>query len=989
MDGSIGALAADLVGTLDRHLIVAASSEARAAAIARAAWVLAPRAAVHHLPAWDADPGERARPSRAVMGCRMSALAAIGAGPGPHLLVAPAETLVQRVRAPDPRDLLRLEVGDRFDPDAIRAELDRLGYIAEDRVSAPGEVAFHATVTDLFAADAERPARVRVADGVVAAIDLIDAETQRSVSSLPSLCLRPAVEPTEEGLVSVFDLLPGARLLLDEDAAEWVEEFLGRAIPGPLYMAASDWAARAAAAEPLAEPEWEPLPSFRETDRLSAARTFVRASSRPVGLSGPRLAHAFGLDQGDGDWATLTQAAPGRMVALRPGLDAGFMTGRAAVLADADVFPPRRSAADLFATPWRPGDAVVHVDHGVAVLEGLATIDAGVPEDCLTLRFAGDQRRLVKHDEMDRIFRHGAGTGVTLDRLGAHAFGKRRAAIEAAIADTARALLAEAEARRATPAPVLRPPARRLARFAAGFAHVPTPDQSALFREIADDLAAGLPMDRVVVGDVGFGKTEAALRAAAIAVLAGRQVAVLAPTTVLVRQHALSFARRFRDLGIETASLSRLTKPAEAAKIRARLADGSLRLVVGTTALAKADFAELGLTIVDEEQRFGARDKQALARLRDGVHVLTMTATPIPRTLEQALAGLRDLSLLATPPARRQPVRTSAGPFDPVGLRAALLREHAAGGQSFVVVPRIDGLEEMAALLGRIVPDLSVIVLHGRMKPDALDAAIVGFAEGRGDVLLSTNIVEAGLDIPRANTLVVCDADRFGLGQLHQLRGRVGRGRARGTALLFTDPSDPPEAAAASRLDAIVAHDGLGAGFAVSGQDLDLRGGGDLLGEKQAGHARVLGPELARHLLDRALKAARGETVPSDLSPVLTLGVEARLPPETVPDEEARINLYLRLARTDDAAAIAEEVADRFGPPPPPVAALFRLSELRATCRRLGVQRLESGPDATVAHLLDGRRLRLRRRTLTAAERLLAAEDLVAAHPGREPAHAA
>ncbi|WP_191062535.1 helicase-related protein, partial [Geminicoccus harenae] len=395
------------------------------------------------------------------------------------------------------------------------------------------------------------------------------------------------------------------------------------------------------------------------------------------------------------------------------------------------------------------------------------------------------------------------------------------------------------------------------------------------------DLAAGRPMDRLVCGDVGFGKTEIALRAAAVTVLAGRQVALAAPTTVLARQHARTFARRFAHLGIEVALLSRLVKPAEARKVKAGLADGSIRLVIGTHALAARGvrFAQLGLLVIDEEQRFGAAQKAKLRALAEGGgHVLTMTATPIPRTLQASLVGLQELSLITTPPVQRQPIRTQLQPFDEAVLRDALMYERQRGGQSFVVCPRIEDITPMAERLARIVPELRVVVVHGKLPADDVDAAMVGFAEGEGDLLLATNIIESGLDVPRANTMLVWRPERFGLAQLHQLRGRVGRGNRSATTLLLTDPDHPPVPAAEKRLRTLEALDRLGAGFAISARDLDLRGAGDLIGEEQAGHVTTLGLGLYQHLLDRALRRVRGEDVADDWLPELHLGVTGRIP---------------------------------------------------------------------------------------------------------------
>ncbi len=646
------------------------------------------------------------------------------------------------------------------------------------------------------------------------------------------------------------------------------------------------------------------------------------------------------------------------------------------------MLPPRHGTADapgLFDMALRPGDAVIHLDYGMARLDGLETVQAGQAADCLVLGFAGGARKLVPCAEMDRVWRYGAGAeGVRLDRADGSSWRKRQGRVLAALEQTAAGLVAQADARAARRAPAIRPPRRAMERFAAGFPFTPTPDQAQAFADVAADLTKPVPMDRLLCGDVGFGKTEAALRAAAAVALAGRQVAILAPTTVLVRQHLATFRRRLAAVGVEVAAVSRLTRAAEARDIRARLRRGTLRVVIGTQALAGKDtaFAELALVVVDEEQRFGTRAKAALAGLARGVHTLTLSATPIPRTLQGALAGLQSLSVLTTPPARRAPVRTTVLPLDEAVLRAALTREHARGGQSFCVTPRIEDLEALAALLGRLVPELSVVTLHGRMKPEAMDAALMGFAEGQGDVLLATDIIEAGLDIPRANTILVWHADLFGLAQLHQLRGRVGRGRARGMAWLFTDPDAPPGPAAADRLAALAAHDGLGAGFAVAARDLDMRGAGDLLGAEQAGHVKLLGVELARHLLARAMARARGDAA-DEWRPELVLDLPATIPADYMPDPAARIALHARLSRPGDLRALAEELEDRFGPLPDAVRQLIAQAGLRDLCVRLGVARLEAGPAGVAAEFRGGKRVVLREPTSGAEARLALARRVL------------
>jgi transcription-repair coupling factor (superfamily II helicase) len=430
-------------------------------------------------------------------------------------------------------------------------------------------------------------------------------------------------------------------------------------------------------------------------------------------------------------------------------------------------------------------------------------------------------------------------------------------------------------------------------------------------------------------------------------------VAIAAPTTVLVRQHLETFARRFEGTGIEVAGLSRLSSAAEKKAVKAGLADGSIGVVVGTGAIAGKGVAyrDLALVVIDEEQRFGTADKNRLHALGGAdaaPHVLTLSATPIPRTLEAAMIGLQRLSTIATPPARRQPIRTAVAEWDDATVRAALLREQGRGGQSFVVVPRIEDMPPLAEKLARLVPELALVEAHGKMPAADTDAAMVGFAAGEGDVLLATNIIEAGLDVPRANTMVVHRADRFGLSQLHQLRGRVGRSARRGQVLLTTEAGATIAPATLKRLRTLQAFDRLGAGFAIAARDLDLRGAGDLVGEEQAGHMKLIGIDLYQFLLTQALRQARGEEV-DNWTPVLNLGIAGRLPEAWVPEVDLRLGLYGRLARLPDTAAIdgfAGELEDRFGPLPVEAMVLLDLARLRMLAREAGVVEVDAGPAA-------------------------------------------
>ncbi|MGF9756468.1 helicase-related protein [Microvirga sp. 0TCS3.31] len=670
-------------------------------------------------------------------------------------------------------------------------------------------------------------------------------------------------------------------------------------------------------------------------------------------------------------WGDAVAGQPKGVFALHADIRSGFIDSHhgIAVVTAADVLGSRaasgldqevRSTAHQFTDmAFQIGDAVIHIDHGLGLLEGTESINAGEEgtSDTVRLIYAGDTTLMIPATDMGRVWRYGRmSESLQLDKLKSDAWTAKLAAIEAETRETAFRLSKLVKDREAVKLKPIVPPGREYERFVARFPFSETPDQLRAIGEVLEDLASGHPMDRLVCGDVGFGKTEVALRAAAGAALSGKQVAVIAPTTVLARQHLRSFQRRFAGFGLKVAHLSRLVTASEARSVKNGLADGSVRIVIGTHALAAkgVTFKDLGLVIIDEEQRFGAAHKSQLRAMASHGHVLTLTATPIPRTLQSALVGLQELSIIATPPARRQPIRTFLTEFDPVTARQALMREHRRRGQSFVVCSRVEDIDPLRERLAKIVPELKVLVAHGQMPPAETDDVMVRFADGEGDILLATNIIESGLDVPRANTMLVWRADRFGLSQLHQLRGRVGRGRIRGTTYLLTEPGQQLPKATEKRLRTLEALDRLGAGFAISTQDLDQRGAGALLGEEQAGHIKLIGADLYQHLLKRAL---RGETYADDWTPELNVGLTGSIPADYVQEPEVRINLYARIARLDISDSIddlEEEIEDRFGPLPEALGHLLRLTGMRQTCRRMGISRIDAGPQAIALSFRPG-----------------------------------
>jgi transcription-repair coupling factor (superfamily II helicase) len=481
---------------------------------------------------------------------------------------------------------------------------------------------------------------------------------------------------------------------------------------------------------------------------------------------------------------------------------------------------------------------------------------------------------------------------------------------------------------------------------------------------VLEDLASGKPMDRLICGDVGFGKTEVALRAAFVMAMSGKQVAIVCPTTLLARQHYKTFTERFQGWPIKVRRLSRMAPAKEAAETREGLANGELEIVVGTHAILskQVSFKDLGLVIVDEEQHFGVKHKEKLKELRADVHMLTLTATPIPRTLQMSLSGIREMSIIATPPVDRLAVRTYITPWDPVTLREALLREKYRGGQTYFVVPRIKDLTDIEQFLRTQVPEVKYVVGHGQMAPTQLEEVMTAFYEGQYDVLLATTIVESGLDIPSANTLVVHRADMFGLAQLYQIRGRVGRSKARAYAYLTTPVEKQLTLSAEKRLKVLQSLDSLGAGFQLASHDLDIRGGGNLLGDEQSGHIKEIGVELYQQMLEDAVAELRqrqgAEALHSDRgwSPLINTGAAVLIPEDYVPDLNVRLSMYRRLSEAEkaqDREALAAELIDRFGPLPPETDSLLKVVAIKGLCRETNVAKIDVGPKGAVLTFRD------------------------------------
>jgi transcription-repair coupling factor (superfamily II helicase) len=779
---------------------------------------------------------------------------------------------------------------------------------------------------------------------------------------------------------AVYHPVPPDRLFLD--ARGWDGLLAGRAVGQLSPFAAPEGAEAADAggrpgrdfADVRVQPGANVFDALREHIRAAQGegrRVIVTAFSEGSRerLSGVLAEHGVGKLVNAGGWTDIA-AGDRDIVALAVvGLERGFVTPGLAFITEQDILgdrlsrPARRRVRPenfiAEASALTPGDLVVHVDHGIGRFDGLETIQvAGAPHDCLRLIYDGGDKLFLPVENIEVISRYGSEeAGAALDRLGGAAWQARKARLKQRIRDMADELIRVAAARELREGARIVPAHGLYDEFSARFPFTETDDQLKAIGDAMADLGRTRPMDRLICGDVGFGKTEVALRAAFATAFEGRQVAVVVPTTLLARQHFRTFTERFQGYPVRIEQISRLVPAKRAKEIKADLAAGRVDIIVGTHALLAKDvaFKNLGLLVIDEEQHFGVGHKERLKKLRTDVHVLTLTATPIPRTLQLALTGLREMSLIATPPVDRLAVRTFVMPYDPVIVREAVLREKYRGGQSFYVCPRVADLDPVAAELTRLVPEVKVGVAHGRLAARALEDTMTRFYDGAFDVLVSTNIIESGLDLPAVNTIVIHRADMFGLAQLYQLRGRVGRSKVRAYAYLTLPPGRLLSAAAEKRLEVMQTLDTLGAGFSLASYDLDIRGAGNLLGAEQSGHIREVGIELYQQMLEEAVAEARGlddgKPAEDEWSPTIGLGMPVLIPDVYVSDLTVRMGLYRRLAwltERDEIDAFAAEMIDRFGPLPEEAENLLQIVALKKLCRQAGVDKVETGPRGAV-----------------------------------------
>jgi len=655
-------------------------------------------------------------------------------------------------------------------------------------------------------------------------------------------------------------------------------------------------------------------------------------------------------------------------------LETGFAIDNLTLISEGDVLGDRLSrgrnlnkkARDFIsdATKLIVGDLVVHTEHGVGRFQGLTTIEtSSAPHDCVQILYSGGDYLYLPVENLDVLGRYGSGSDeARLDTLGSHVWRNRKSRVKSQIRDMAAELIHTAAERVLKKADAMVPESVAFEEFCGRFPYVETEDQLSGIEECLAGISRSVPMDRLICGDVGFGKTEVALRTAFVAAQSGKQVAIVAPTTLLARQHYETFSERFKGFGFSIAQLSRLVPVKKGEKVREGLRDGEIDIVIGTHALLSKSirFKRLGLFIIDEEQHFGVGQKEQLKSLKSGVHVLTLTATPIPRTLQLALSGVRSMSIIATPPIDRLSVRTFILPYDGVVVKEAILREQSRGGQIFYICPQIKDLDTVSRALKVLAPETRIVIAHGQMSPSELDRAMTSFYERKFDLLLATSIIESGLDIPTVNTLIVHRSDRFGLAQLYQLRGRVGRSKVRAYAYFTVNSPNSLQGDALKRLEALNQLDSVGSGFSLASHDLDIRGAGNLLGEEQSGKVREVGVELYQKLLEEAVDEANGRSSNSAdqnfWSPQIELGAAVLIPEAYVPDLSVRLGLYRRLGAMRSRQELdnfGAELVDRFGNIPEETEHLLRVVAIKQLCWAAHVMQIDAGPRGLVVSFFN------------------------------------
>jgi transcription-repair coupling factor (superfamily II helicase) len=954
-------------------------------------------------PSHEVDPYRGLTPHFDIASARARALHALASGPA-RLIVASAAALLPRVSAPGRlTDLsLTLAPGQDISPVDLGDVLAAAGYTRQDPVDESGEFCVRGGVVDFYPAGAAQPIRLEFVGDTIESIRTYDPATQRSTGEVARASVVPLQEllgdaDAEDRSATVFDYLcTGAQPALlisepDEVKAQGVKvsgqaqasylEAQGKGVRAPApeelmvpWEAAAEWLHGATALETLsieaegtaaAHIACQPSREFggRFADWVAEIRrgrergdtiVFVADSAgraeRTIELLADYEVFAVPIERAEEAQSASVLVAVGH-------LSRGFRLPDAALelWSEGDVFEEerktherRRSAARTFLSDFRDlkvGDLVVHVDHGIGVFVGLKRIDVGLePQEFMELRYAGEDKLFVPVERLDLVQKYTGAARPSLDRLGGTSWEKAKTRVKRAMRDMAEELLKLYAARKAMPGHAFSPDSHWQQEFEDAFEWDLTPDQKTAITDIKGDLESPTPMDRLLCGDVGYGKTEVAMRAAFKAVMDGKQAAFLAPTTVLAFQHQKTLKDRFAAFPVRVDMVSRFRSKGEQKQVLEDLAAGKIEIIVGTHRLLSKDvqFRDLGLLVVDEEQRFGVAHKERIKHLRRRVDVLTMSATPIPRTLNMSLAGIRDMSIIETPPKDRLAIQTNVVRFDSAVIARAIRTELERGGQVYVVHNRVESIYSLGNLVTRLVPEARVAIAHGQMSEEALERVMVEFVAHKYDVLLATTIVENGLDIPNANTIIINRADRYGLSQLYQLRGRVGRSDRRAYAYLLIPPEDSLSPVAKKRLAAIREFSELGSGFRVAALDLEIRGAGNLLGGEQSGHIEAVGFDMYMKLLEQTIKELKGEEIEDEVRANVNLRVDLRIDDDYIPDMNQRLTVYRRMAavRTEtELERLVEEVRDRYGPPPDSVLNLAEYASIRLMADRL---RLES-----------------------------------------------
>ncbi len=959
------------------------------------------------LPSQEVDPYRGLTPHLGVASARGRALHALATRTA-TLVVASARSLVPRLGDRPAFAAAGLTLGPGFEiaPATLGERLALAGFTPEDPVDEPGEFCIRGGVVDFFPAAAAQPVRLEFIGDIVESVRQYDAGTQRSLAAMDQVDVIPQRDRLLEAppAASVVDYVRHAGVIVVTFEPDDVNS-LGRALETQWRSSAADMESRGRTLPPYDEiaMRWDEISAWLDSGR---SVTQLVLDDEPGGVTHVSCLPTVEYHGRIGDWVEEIRAARGRdetvvFVAATPGraertielagdydirardvasddvahaallvttgqLSRGFHlpAGGLTLFAEADLFEEerrvherRRSAAHQFLSDFRDlkiGDLVVHIDNGIGRFVGLRKLATGAPDaqgrlaeqEFMELRYAGDDKLFVPLERLDLVQKYTGGANPALDKLGGTTWEKAKTRVKKAMRDMAEELLKLYAARKAVVGHAFSPATHWQEEFDDAFEYELTPDQQSAIRDITRDMENPTPMDRLLCGDVGYGKTEVAMRAAFKAVIDGKQVAFLAPTTVLTFQHARTLAERFAGFPVRIEMISRFKSKQDQKKVVEQLAAGQVDIVVGTHRLLSKDvtFRDLGLLVVDEEQRFGVVHKERLKQLRKKVDVLTMTATPIPRTLNMSLVGIRDMSVIETPPRDRLAIQTQVVRFETDTIARAVRTELERGGQVYFVHNRVESIHSMGNLVQRLVPEARLAVAHGQMAEDALERVMVDFVAGKHDVLIATTIVENGLDIPNANTIVINRADRYGLAQLYQLRGRVGRADRRAYAYLLIPAEQTLSPIARRRLAAIREFSDLGSGFRIAALDLEIRGAGNLLGGEQSGHIEAVGFDMYMKLLEQTIRELKGEEIEDDRRATVNLRIDLRIEDSYIPDMNQRLSAYRRMASArslDDVVRFLEELGDRYGAPTASIRNLAEYARIRVMADQIGLESLD------------------------------------------------